>query len=288
MPRPGHRVGRVIVLLCVLGSWAAPAAGIEIAPYRHAVGSKAPGAYVPYASSHSLSTPNRRITRILFSIHSSGFDALQYYDNARAAAAKVRGAPDETLIIAPHLLEEPAVPGAIPHEMLFCASVRFVDHRARRLGRTRKRSALALWKCSTTGLRNSVAISYFPNSRTLSLWATPEAGSSSSATRWWANSSRRRALHVAMLCQHPHRTPIHPANDLIAPRNRSRSPQARCLPPAPTTTTGVTGSHHPMRTFRMSTGRRSSNVTPSGRCVICAESRTAIQTTRRWANRAGR
>jgi len=55
---------------------------------------------------------------VVFSIHSSGFDAMQYLDNARAAAAK-RGVSDETLVIAPQLFERTAIPGTIPVEMLF-------------------------------------------------------------------------------------------------------------------------------------------------------------------------
>jgi pimeloyl-ACP methyl ester carboxylesterase len=95
------------------------AADVDVAPQRHVVGGKAPKAFVPYKASHSLSEPNRRITRILFSIHSSGFDALAYFNNARAAAAKVRGAEPETLIVAPQFFEKRAVPGPIPEGMLF-------------------------------------------------------------------------------------------------------------------------------------------------------------------------
>ena len=81
----------IVVLFGIMSLLPALASGVEIAPHRHAVGAKAPNAFVPYTASHSLSKPNRQITRILFSIHSSGFDAFQYYNNARAAAAKVRG-----------------------------------------------------------------------------------------------------------------------------------------------------------------------------------------------------
>ena len=95
------------------------AAQVKIPPSRHAVGKKAPNAYVPYVSSHPLSEPSPKITRILFSIHSSGFDAFQYFENARAAASKVKGALPETLIVAPNLFEQKAIPGKIPENMLF-------------------------------------------------------------------------------------------------------------------------------------------------------------------------
>jgi pimeloyl-ACP methyl ester carboxylesterase len=74
---------------------------------------------MPYVTSHALSEPNRQITRLLFSIHSSGFDALEYYENARLAASSVRGALPETLIIAPQFFEEKAIPGAIPNGLLY-------------------------------------------------------------------------------------------------------------------------------------------------------------------------
>jgi hypothetical protein len=93
--------------------------GLEIAPLRYPVGAKAPDAFIPYAASHSLSEPNPRITRILFSIHSSGFDALQYYENAQVATSKVRGALSETLIVAPQFFEQKVIPGAIPDGLLF-------------------------------------------------------------------------------------------------------------------------------------------------------------------------
>jgi pimeloyl-ACP methyl ester carboxylesterase len=70
-------------------------------------------------ASHSLSDPSRRITRIVFSIHSSGFDAKQYFENARAAASRVRGALAETRIIAPQLFEQNAIAAPIPEGMLF-------------------------------------------------------------------------------------------------------------------------------------------------------------------------
>jgi len=98
---------------------ASSAAGQEIAPKKHLVGNKAPKAYLPYASNLPLEQSSKDITRVLVSIHSSGFDALQYLDNAEAAASKVRGATKETLIVAPQFFEKKAIPGRIPDDMLF-------------------------------------------------------------------------------------------------------------------------------------------------------------------------
>jgi hypothetical protein len=56
---------------------------------------------------------------LLLSIHSSGFDALLYFENATVAASRVRGALPGTLIVAPQLFEQKAIPGAIPDGLLF-------------------------------------------------------------------------------------------------------------------------------------------------------------------------
>ena len=109
-----------LVAACAGALWfPAQVRGVEIAPERYVVGERAAGGFVPYKASHSLSEPNRQIRRVLFSIHSSGFDALVYYDNALAAAEKARGALAETLIIAPQFFEKPAIPGPIPEGLLY-------------------------------------------------------------------------------------------------------------------------------------------------------------------------
>jgi hypothetical protein len=109
-----------LVAACAGALWfPAQVRGVEIARERYVVGERAPGGFVPYKASHSLSEPNRQIRRVLFSIHSSGFDALVYYDNALAAAEKARGALAETLIIAPQFFEKPAIPGPIPEGLLY-------------------------------------------------------------------------------------------------------------------------------------------------------------------------
>lgn len=119
MPRRIDLVRVVSGLIGALLYAHADAAGVDIAPERHVVGVKAPKAFVPYKASHPLSEPNRQITRVLFSIHSSGFDALEYFDNARAAAAKTPGALAETLIVAPQFFEKGAISGPVPEGMLY-------------------------------------------------------------------------------------------------------------------------------------------------------------------------
>lgn len=91
----------------------------ELAPQRRTVQTKVGPAQVPYLASHDLAAPHPGLTRLLVSIHSSGFDALQYYENARLAAAKVEGASAETLIIAPQFLEVTVLPPEIPSGLLY-------------------------------------------------------------------------------------------------------------------------------------------------------------------------
>ncbi|MAG94845.1 MAG: hypothetical protein CMJ48_14040 [Planctomycetaceae bacterium] len=99
----------------------APAgAELKIAPLKFPVESRTPGVWVPFASSHPPSARrDETVTRILISVHSSGYDALQYYENARIAASKVPGASRQTLIIAPQFFHKNAVPGQIPKGLLY-------------------------------------------------------------------------------------------------------------------------------------------------------------------------
>ena len=93
--------------------------GREMAPLQYPVGEKAPGAFLPYMASQPLDQGNRRVSRLLISIHSSGFDAMQYFENARSAAAKFPGALPSTLIIAPQFFEKAAAPASIPAGLLY-------------------------------------------------------------------------------------------------------------------------------------------------------------------------
>lgn len=107
----------IAVVLALVSS----ASALDTAPLRYAVPSQS-GAFIPYAASHSLTERNSRITRLLFSIHSSGFDAIQYYENARQAASRVRGALEQTLIVAPQLYQQDVIPGPIPDGLLYWRS----------------------------------------------------------------------------------------------------------------------------------------------------------------------
>lgn len=110
---------RVAVTVCLagFGLLADRSDALEFAPLHYPV-TTTPESFVPYVTSQAIDGEDEAITRVIVSIHSSGFDALQYYDNARAAAQK-QGVLDETLIVAPQLFERTAVPGSIPEGLLF-------------------------------------------------------------------------------------------------------------------------------------------------------------------------
>lgn len=92
----------------------------RIAPLKYPVKQGNADGWVPFASSHPPSAKeDTTIKRILFSIHSSGFDALQYLENARIAASKVPGASRETLIIAPQFLAKSVLPEETPDGLLY-------------------------------------------------------------------------------------------------------------------------------------------------------------------------
>ncbi|EMI22711.1 putative secreted protein [Rhodopirellula maiorica SM1] len=116
-----HLVRSTFFAFALFVSQHAEVMAVEIAPLRYSV-DVVPNAFVPYAASHSFTEPNRNITRVLFSIHSSDVDAMQYYDNARDAASRVRGALPQTLIVAPQFLQQTEIPSEIPDGLLFWRS----------------------------------------------------------------------------------------------------------------------------------------------------------------------
>ena len=98
--------------------WTSTASAVEIAPSRYLFGTRVPNAHLPFVANHSPTESSRTITRLVLSIHSSSFDAIQYFENARAAAT-AQGVMAETLIIAPQFFEQTAIPCEIPNGMLF-------------------------------------------------------------------------------------------------------------------------------------------------------------------------
>ena len=137
--------------------------GVEIAPYQRPIGAKAADAFVPYMASHRLKEPNRNITRVLFSFHSSGFDAMQYYENARLAASKVPGAVDETLIIAPQFLESSVVPKEIPNGLLYWQVSPYRGSSRGAVGPGGRKVGISAFEVIDDWLNESVASKNLPN-----------------------------------------------------------------------------------------------------------------------------
>lgn len=156
----GHPI--LIGLIAAWGPLLPPATGAEIAPQRHVVGAKAPGAFVPYTASHSLTEPNERITRLLFAIHSSDCDARQYYENARAAAAKVDGALPATLIVAPQFFDRKMLSDEIPDGLLYWPDGPFRGSSRAAVGTDAQRVRISAYEILDDWLRSLTGGGLFP------------------------------------------------------------------------------------------------------------------------------
>ena len=80
--------------------------GVEVASKRYLIEIDGVKTFLPYESSHNLSSKNNSITRLIYSIHSSSYSAKSYFDRASALVDKVPGQKNRTLIIAPHILDK--------------------------------------------------------------------------------------------------------------------------------------------------------------------------------------
>jgi len=152
---------RVALLLILTATFVQTVNALEVAPLKYAIESH-PGAHVPYAASHPFDQPNPRITRILFSIHSSGFDALQYYKNAQQAASRVPNALDQTLIVAPQFFEQGVVPGSIPSGLLFWRSSPYRGSGRAAIGPEVKNVSLSAYAVVDAWLEDLIASGNFP------------------------------------------------------------------------------------------------------------------------------
>lgn len=88
---------------CLLFSTAG-LAKMELAPRRYPVRAEERTCLAPYFSSHDLDAVDARVERLIYSIHSSVYDAKLYYHNAREAVARAGEDPTKNLIVAPHFL----------------------------------------------------------------------------------------------------------------------------------------------------------------------------------------
>lgn len=92
--------------LLVVISISAHAAQVDIASKRYPIEVDGVKTFLPYESSHDLNSKNSAITRVIYSIHSASYSAKNYYNNAASLINKLPAQKDNTLIIAPHILDK--------------------------------------------------------------------------------------------------------------------------------------------------------------------------------------
>lgn len=109
----------IFLVVCGLADPSLAAEAIGIPPNKHTLTIAGQSAFVPYYSNQLLTKPEPSVVRVVFSIHSSEYDANQYFENARDAATRRNGVLGETLIIAPLLAEESVLGKQIPAGMLY-------------------------------------------------------------------------------------------------------------------------------------------------------------------------
>lgn len=136
---------------------------LQLSPERHPVGKEAPGAFVPYAANQSPLVRNDEITRLIFSIHSSGFDAMRYLKHAESAVAKSGTPPEETLIIAPHFLEQKAMEFDVPEGLLFWLTSPFRGSSKAAVGPSFKEAEISAYEVLDDWLEKLTDGSLFPS-----------------------------------------------------------------------------------------------------------------------------
>lgn len=157
-----HRVPLVLLLVF----WtSAQAAEIEIASKRYLIEVGRVKTFLPYESSHDLSSRNESITRVIYSIHSASYSAKSYFGRATAMVNKVVGQKDKTLIIAPHILDKSCLDKPEDKNILYW------DHPAFR-GTSRgvfkgKRVTVSAYGVTDKILKDVAAGGNFPNLKTI-------------------------------------------------------------------------------------------------------------------------
>jgi hypothetical protein len=110
---PAHRKTRFSIKLMAAallalgtGAMALPsgAAAQDLCPERYHVEVDGERLSLPFCSNIPIDQPNAAVRRIVFSLHGVDTNAGTYYRNMVAAAERVPGALDETLIIGPKLM----------------------------------------------------------------------------------------------------------------------------------------------------------------------------------------
>lgn len=91
----------------------------QLANSRYYVSAQSKTVFIPYKSNLPIQKSSKKIERLLIAIHSSSYDANQYFNNA-VQATKKQGVDQNTLIIAPQFLYEQKLPTThTPNKMLY-------------------------------------------------------------------------------------------------------------------------------------------------------------------------
>ena len=101
-----NRICSLFVAVLCFGFLCTPARAVEVASKRYLIEIDGVKTFLPYESSHNLSSKNDSITRVIYSIHSASYSAKSYFNRAAALVDKVPGQKNKTLIIAPHILDK--------------------------------------------------------------------------------------------------------------------------------------------------------------------------------------
>lgn len=120
MPLSTLRLYKVCLLLISSSILAnVNAQAFNIADSRYYVSSQSKRVFIPYKANLSIQQSSKKIERLLISIHSSSYDANQYFNNA-VQATKKQGLYQNTLIIAPQFLYQKQLPTTrISNQMLY-------------------------------------------------------------------------------------------------------------------------------------------------------------------------
>lgn len=115
--------GRAVILFWFVSWISLSQAAFEIVEKRYPIRWEGAVLQFPFAGSHDLSAGAESVENLIFAIHSSSYNAADYYDNALAVVKKAGGNADRHLIIAPHflsaeILRERAASGS-PADLLY-------------------------------------------------------------------------------------------------------------------------------------------------------------------------
>lgn len=107
------------MLAVLVGGWKANGQTVPYCSQLFPIAASNTMVFLPYCSNLPLDATNAGIERIVVAIHGVDGNGLSYLNNTLAAAAKVPGAAERTLMIAPQFWTEAQFGGVVPAGVLF-------------------------------------------------------------------------------------------------------------------------------------------------------------------------